>query len=243
MEEAKKLAGLIESCRSVVIFSGAGMSTESNLADFRSRTGLWARYDPMRLATLSALEREPDEFYAFYRMRLEALRAASPNAGHKVLAAWEEQGRIEAVITQNVDGLHQKAGSRHVVELHGSLGKVRCGRCGAVFPGMDLLERTRCVRCQGALRPEVVLFGENLPRGVMEEAESLASSCGLFIVLGSSLVVSPANSLPLIAKASGGLLVIVNREETPMDGRADLLFRGEIGPVLLEVDGLLRSER
>jgi len=236
VEETEGLARLARTGGPLVVLSGAGMSTESNLADFRSREGLWARFDPMRLATLSALEREPREFYAFYRMRLEALKGAEPNSGHRVLAKWEEKGILSGIVTQNVDGLHQGAGSKKVVELHGSLRTVRCLRCGAPFPGMELLERTECGKCGGALRPEVVLFGENLPSEALEESERLASSCGFFLVLGSSLVVSPANSLPRIAKACGARLAIVNREPTPLDGIADLVVRGEIGTTLKAVD-------
>lgn len=236
VEEAKGLAHLVKTSGPLVVLSGAGMSTESNLADFRSREGLWARFDPMRLATLSALEREPGEFYAFYRMRLEALKGAEPNSGHRVLAKWEERGILAAIVTQNVDGLHQRAGSKKVVELHGSLRTARCTRCGAPFPGMELLERTECGKCGGSLRPDVVLFGENLPSEALEEAERLASTCGFFLVLGSSLAVSPANSLPRIAKACGARLAIVNREPTPLDGIADLVVRGEIGMTLKAVD-------
>lgn len=241
METAKKLAELIKSCRPMVVLSGAGMSTESNLADFRSREGLWARFDPMRLATLSALEREPEEFYAFYRMRLETLKGAEPNGGHRILARWEERGILSAVVTQNVDGLHQRAGSRNVVELHGSLRTIRCVRCGAGMPGTELLERTECLKCGGALRPDVVLFGENLPAQALEESERLASNCGLFLVLGSSLVVSPANALPRIAKACGAKVAIVNREPTPLDGMADLVVQGEIGVTLAGSEALIEG--
>ena len=237
----ERLAGLLSSARPLVVLSGAGMSTESNLADFRSREGLWARYDPMRLANLGAMEREPEEFYAFYRMRLEALAQAQPNRGHRILAEWEERGILGAIVTQNVDGLHQRAGSKRVVELHGSLRTARCARCGKGVPGMDLLERTACGACGGPLRPDVVLFGENLPAAAFEEAEGLAATCGLLLVLGSSLAVSPANSLPGIARACGGTVAIVNREPTPFDGRADLVARGEIGPTLAAVEALLRA--
>ena len=241
MEDLVKLAGLIEGKGPMVVLSGAGMSTESNLPDFRSREGLWARFDPMRLATLSALENRPEEFYAFYRMRLEALRGAFPNSGHRTLAKWEKKGLLAAIVTQNVDGLHQQSGSRRVVELHGTLRTARCKRCGAGFSGFVLLERILCERCGGPLRPDVVLFGENLPAGALEEAEQLASNAGLFVVLGSSLTVSPANSLPGIARACGAKVVLVNRDPTPFDGRADLVVRGEIGSALSAVDRLFES--
>lgn len=241
MDDSERLVGLILSARPLVVLSGAGMSTESNLADFRSREGLWARFDPMRLANLGAMEREPGEFYAFYRIRLEALAQAEPNRGHLILAEWEKRGILSAVVTQNVDGLHQRAGSKRVVELHGSLRTVSCSRCGKGIPGKELLERTACAACGGPLRPDVVLFGENLPAAAFEEAEKLASTCGLLLVLGSSLAVSPANSLPGIARACGGKVAIVNREPTPFDGRADLSARGEIGATLAAVEGLLQG--
>lgn len=241
MEVLERLAGWILGKGPMVVLSGAGVSTESNLPDFRSREGLWARFDPMGLATLSAMENRPEDFYAFYRMRIEALKGALPNSGHRILSKWEDRGFLSAIVTQNVDGLHQEAGSRHVVELHGTLRTVRCVRCGTGFPGVRLLERADCERCGGRLRPDVVLFGENLPAAALDEAERLASNTSLFVVLGSSLAVSPANSLPGIARACGAKVVIVNREPTPFDGRADLAVRGEIGSVLGTVDRLVES--
>ncbi|NLI95227.1 MAG: NAD-dependent deacylase [Synergistaceae bacterium] len=242
MENLETLAAWILEEGPFVVLSGAGMSTESNLPDFRSRQGLWARFDPARLATDWAMENRPDEFYAFYRMRVESLLAASPNQGHRVLAEWERRGLLSAIVTQNVDGLHQAAGSRRVVELHGSLRTVRCRTCGAAYPGAALLEGPFCPACGGRIRPNVVLFGENLPESALEEAERLASTAGLFAVLGSSLAVSPANSLPGIAAACGAKVAIVNREETPFDKKADLVIRAGIGEVLSEIDRVV-SER
>jgi NAD-dependent deacetylase len=239
MEGAKTLAEWILEEGPFVVLSGAGMSTESNLPDFRSAQGLWARFDPARLATEWAMENRPDEFYAFYRMRVEALTTASPNIGHRILAEWEKLGRLSAIVTQNVDGLHQAAGSRRVVELHGSLRSVRCRACGERAPSARLLEGPFCPACGGRLRPDVVLFGESLPGAALEEAEHLASTAGLFVVLGSSLAVSPANSLPGIAAACGAKVAIVNREATPFDGRANLVIHGGIGEVLSETRRIL----
>lgn len=242
MGSVETLAGWILEDGPFVVLSGAGMSTESNLPDFRSGQGLWSRFDPSRLATEWALKNRPDEFYAFYRMRVEGVMGASPNRGHRILAEWEKRGRLGAIVTQNVDGLHQAAGSVRVVELHGTLRTVRCIACGVRTSGARLLEGPFCPACGGRLRPDVVLFGENLPAAALEEAERLASTARLFMILGSSLAVSPANSLPGIAAACGAKVVIVNRDETPYDRRADLVLHAGIGAVLAETDRIL-SER
>lgn len=242
MKNVETLAEWILEARPFVVLSGAGMSTESNLPDFRSRQGLWAQYDPARLATEWAMENRPDEFYAFYRMRVEALKASSPNRGHRILADWERRGLLSAIVTQNVDGLHQEAGSRSVVELHGSLRTARCRGCWAKSPGVRLLEGPFCPACGGRLRPDVILFGENLPEAPLEEAERLASTARLFVVLGSSLAVSPANRLPGIAAACGAKVAIVNREATPFDGRAHLVIQRGIGEVLAETDRIVSEK-
>lgn len=239
MAKTEVFARYLSDAEHAVIFTGAGMSTASGLPDFRSARGLWKRFDPSRLASVDAMDCDPQEFQAFYRMRVEALGKVRPNRGHEILAEWEKSGRIRGIITQNVDGLHQEAGSRNVLELHGSLRHVFCRSCLKRYPSAELLERGDCPQCGGLLRPGVVLFGEGLPLDVFEDAEEMTRGCDLFVVLGSSLTVSPANGFPRLARQCGARLVIVNREETPMDKLADFRIGGAVEEVLAEVDSLL----
>ena len=218
----------------VVIFSGAGLSTESGLQDFRSKDGIWSHADPTELASVGALERNYDRFLEFYKERLYVPDSVQPNIGHKLVAEWEKRGYVVGVITQNVDRLHQKAGSRKVAELHGSLEPVRCHSCGKIWDKKMFLEGKRC-DCGGKLRPSVVLFGEMLPEEPLAYADEWSANCDTFIVLGSSLVVSPANYFPRQAKNCGAKLVIINRDSTPLDGIADLTVHESIGSYLSEV--------
>jgi NAD-dependent deacetylase len=216
------------------------MSTESGLPDFRSAGGLWRnnrRFE--ELASTEALERAYDEFVAFYRWRIEELAKYAPHEGHRILARWQAAGRVQALITQNVDGFHQRAGSPRPFQLHGGLDHVRCQACGRQAPAERFLEVTACEACGGKLRPGVVLFGERLPMADFEGAERAARAADLFVVLGSSLLVSPANMLPQLAKAHGARLVIVNHDPTPLDGIADLVVHQAIGPTLAAVDALM----
>ncbi|MCF7935321.1 MAG: NAD-dependent deacylase [Synergistales bacterium] len=226
----------------VVVFSGAGMSTESGLPDFRSGDGLWQQHDPRMLASLDAMNSNPQAFREFYGQRIRALGDVTPNSGHRILARWERQGLIRAVITQNVDRLHQEAGSSRVVELHGTLRQVRCSACGHSFDSALFLERMDCPDCGAPLRPSVVLFGEMLPGAALEEAERVSTEATVFLVLGSSLTVSPANWYPRMAKRAGAFLAIINRDATTMDGVADFVVHGGIGSVLEEVDARLGGE-
>jgi len=221
--------------KNMVVLTGAGMSTASGLPDFRGDQGLWKNRDPRRLASISAMENSPEEFYEFYRERIRALLGVRPNRGHEILAWWEQEGYLLGIITQNVDRLHQEAGSMKVWELHGSLREVRCSRCRRRHGSEMLLERTDCPHCGWPLRPDVVLFGEYLPEEALEKAEELATSCGCFLVLGSSLEVSPANWYPSLAKRSGAELYIVNKTPTPLDSRADGVIHGDIIETLEEI--------
>ena len=234
-EMAKKVASLVRG-GGVAIFSGAGLSTESGLMDFRSKDGIWAHADPTRLASAGALENNYDEFLEFYKARLFVPDDVQPNAGHKLVAEWEKRGFVDGVITQNVDRLHQKAGSEKVWELHGSLEPVYCHDCGRRGNRDDFLAGKRCSACGGRLRPSVVLFGEMLPQEALNAADKLSGRCHTFIVLGSSLVVSPANYFPRQAKINGANLVIINRDPTPLDGMADIVVHEGIGAFLTEVE-------
>lgn len=236
-KDAKWLAGQIEAGRAV-IFSGAGMSTESGLKDFRSKDGMWSMFDPTRLASVDTLEVDYDVFRDFYIARLLVPESVKPNRGHELVAKWESQGLITGVITQNVDRLHQKAGSVKVAELHGSLEPVRCHSCGKIYGKEAFISGEAC-QCGGKLRPGVVLFGEMLPAEQLRLADEWSNNCAVFIVLGSSLLVSPANSFPQRAKKRGAKLVIINRDETPLDRLADLAVHESIGEYLQKVDGCM----
>ncbi|MDN3426591.1 NAD-dependent protein deacylase [Microbacterium sp. APC 3898] len=226
----------IQTSTHTVVFTGAGMSTESGLPDFRSANqGLWQQKDPSLVASVQALNDNVEEFIDFYRKRVLGVKEYEPHAGHQILAEWEKRSRIHSIITQNVDGFHQQAGSHKVAELHGTLQKVHCQACGMSYSSEDFLDGSYHCSCGGILRPSVVLFGEMLPEAPFEMAFAEASRAELFIVLGSSLSVTPANQFPLIAKEHGAKLVIVNQEATPLDGYADLVINNrQIGDVLDE---------
>lgn len=235
------LAEKLLKSKKTVIFTGAGMSTESGLPDFRSPSGLWGKYRPEELASIEALNRNFENFAAFYRSRMDTLDEVRPNKGHMILAEWEKRGLVSAIVTQNVDGLHQAAGSENIYELHGTLRDLRCQRCQAVYPAQNYSQDSLCEKCGGKLRPAVVLFGEMLPEDTLSDAFDLAASSDVFIVLGSSLTVSPANLLPERAKRNGAALFIVNRTPTPLDSLADGLLSASIGEVLSAVDEKLQE--
>lgn len=231
------------SSKHTVVFTGAGMSTESGLPDFRSANqGLWQQKDPSQVASVSALNNNVEEFIEFYRKRVIGVNEYHPHRGHRLLAEWEKRGLLQAIITQNVDGFHQQAGSNRVAELHGTLQTVHCNSCGTVYSSTEYANGTyQCTACGGLLRPSVVLFGEMLPEEAFNWAFEEAARAELFIVLGSSLTVTPANQFPLIAKENGARLVIVNQEKTPLDQYADeVIHERKIGEVLAEWDGLLK---
>jgi NAD-dependent deacetylase len=221
-----------------VALTGAGMSTESGLPDFRSPGGLWGEYDPLEVATLSAFRRTPEKFYGFYRQRLALLSVAAPNAGHQALARLEASGRLSAVITQNVDGLHQAAGSRRVIELHGNLREAACPQCqwtGSIRVITKALEAgtlPACPRCEARVKPNVVLFEELLPQAAYQEAENACRNAAVLLVVGSSLQVTPAAWLPHVAHQHGATVIIVNDEPTPLDHVAHIVLRGRVGVLL-----------
>jgi len=221
----ERLAELIRGRQPCVVLTGAGVSTDSGIPDFRSPTGIWARYDPTEYATIDAFRRDPEKVWDFYSRRLGVLADAGPNPAHLALAELEHAGFVDAVITQNVDRLHERAGSRRVVEVHGSLRTSSCLACGHSEPFervVELLPVPRCERCGAVLKPDVVMFGELLPEEAMDRASELARSAGLFLVVGSSLEVYPVASLPEEALAAGAALAIVNRGPTAYDAQAHL---------------------
>ena len=229
-----EIASVWRNAATTVVFTGAGMSTESGLPDFRSKQGLW-KQRLESLATMEALQQTPDEFYFFYQWRIKQLWSVEPNPGQLALAQLEKANRVSHVITQNVDGLHHRAGSGRVSELHGSLKTVSCLKCQSRFDSRQLLPKVegweadyqsgsyhhgvecRCPSCGGLLRPDVVLFGESLPEEAWKISQEWSRKADLFVVIGSSLVVSPANYLPQMAVEAGAKLLIINQEPTPLD--------------------------
>ncbi len=239
MEQTQKLKEWLATCRDIVAFTGAGISAESGIPTYRGEDGYWQTYDPAKYADIDYFMKDPSYYWRFFKeVRYPALKKAFPNKAHIFLAKLADTDRLNAIITQNIDGLHQQAGSRHVLELHGSTRAFICLGCGAVFDletVYDMLGRAlppKCPECRGLVRPKVVFFGEALPVSVLQQAQEAAAGADLFLVVGSSLVVQPAASLPLIAKDNGAKLVILNVDPTPLDTLADLVVNDRAVKVL-----------
>lgn len=249
MGTAGQLAALIRRRGPAVVLTGAGMSTESGIPDFRSATGIWADVDPFEVASIDAFRRDPLRVWRWYGPRIGGLLAAEPNAGHVALAALERAGHVRAVVTQNIDLLHTRAGSEDVVELHGSIREFTCLACGAdeelqaVLLQLETREAPVCPACGTILKPGVVMFGELLPAAAMARAELLCSEASLLLVVGSSLQVWPVAGLPGDTLRSGGALAILNLDETPYDADADAVVREPSGLVLAEVARALDADR
>jgi NAD-dependent deacetylase len=230
-----RLATLVQERQPCVVLTGAGISTESGIPDFRSATGIWARYDPMEYATIEAFLSDPAKVWDFYGKRLDVLGEAEPNDGHRALAELEDRGWVGAVVTQNIDRLHERAGSRALIEVHGSIRTSSCLDCGTVVPFDEvrrLLPVPECPSCGRVLKPDVVMFGELLPEAAIARASQLAAGAGLMLVVGSSLEAYPIAGLPLETLAAGGSLAIVNRGETQFDRRASVTIDAGAGETL-----------
>jgi len=218
-----------------VALTGAGVSVPSGIPDFRTpETGLWARVDPIEVAHISVFEHDPERFWSYYRPRFQALGDKVPNRAHEALAELERRGLIEGVITQNIDRLHRAAGSENVIEVHGSIETSSCLECGTAF-GLDEVDElfdargvAVCSACGGAVKPDVVLFGELLPEEAMARATELAEGADLMLCVGSSLAVHPVAGLPRLTLERGGALAIVTKGETPYDHDAELKLDGEV---------------
>ena len=240
MEEERKieeLQRLIDTHENIVFFGGAGVSTESGIPDFRSVDGLYhQKYDvpPETILSHSYFLRYPEKFYAFYRDKMLPV-GAKPNAAHKKLAELEAAGKLKAVVTQNIDGLHQMAGSRHVLELHGSVHRNYCMKCGKSYDAEYMLhaEGVPTCSCGGRIKPDVVLYEEGLNQQTLEDAVFYISHADVLIIGGTSLAVYPAAGL--IDYYRGNKLVLINKSTTPMDGRADLLIQAGLGEVFSQI--------
>ena len=243
----RHIADRLSCSEQAVAFTGAGISTESGISDFRSPGGVWSRYQPVYYDDFLASH---DARMRHWQMKKEAypeFSAAKPNAGHTILAEWEKAGRLVGVITQNIDGLHTEAGSANVLELHGTGKFVICIDCGKRWTAAEIFEQytdrdevPQCDECEGWLKPATVSFGQSLPQDVLSEAYRLSAESDVFLAIGSSLVVEPAASLPAHAKQMGAYLIIINRDTTPLDDLADVVLHTPIGETLQTVNQRLK---
>jgi len=239
-DDIARAAALLREARYAVALTGAGHSTPSGIPDFRSPgTGLWERANPMEVATIYAFRRHPEAFYNWVRPLVTALLEAEPNPGHLALAKLEQGGWLKAVITQNIDGLHQRAGSREVLELHGHLREATCIRCYKILPTEEFLDDflssekvPRCPMCDGVMKPNVVLFGEQLPVAVVNAAMAHIRQADLMLIAGSSLEVVPASQLPLIVRERAGRIIVVNLTPTYVDDVADVVIHADVAQAL-----------
>ncbi len=239
MTEVEKAAQIILSSKYVVALTGAGISTPSGIPDFRSPgSGLWEKVDPMAVASIYAFRLNPERFFEWFRPLGKTLLESRPNPAHIALAKLEEAGLLKAVITQNIDGLHQKAGSKRVLEIHGHIREAECIICRRSYPTesflhnyLELGEIPRC-QCGGILKPKVILFGEPLPKWVFLEAVGEAQRCDAMIIAGSSLEVYPAAELPTLAYQNGAKLIVVNLQSTYADSIADVVIREDVAVAL-----------
>jgi NAD-dependent deacetylase len=235
MKLEPKLIEIIQEAQRIVTLTGAGVSKESGIPTFREAlTGLWAQYRPEELATPQAFLRDPKLVWEWYQWRRDLVSEAQPNPGHFALVSMAEKASSFTLITQNVDGLHQRAGCRNVIELHGNIMRTKCFQEEVIVEewGEDDLVPPRCPYCGGMLRPDVVWFGESLPTDAINEAVAAARSCSVFFSIGTSAVVEPAASLPLIAKQAGAVVIEVNPDQTPLTAYADYHLAGPSGEVL-----------
>jgi len=247
-EIPEKLIKAIKKSRYVVAFTGAGISAEAGIPTYRGEGGLWEKYDPNLYANIDYFLQDPSYYWNFFReVRYPLLKKAGPSRGHLALAEMEAVGNLKTIITQNIDGLHQAAGSTSVVELHGTTRVIFCMTCFQEYTMEKafslLIEELppRCSKCQGRLRPAVVFFGESLNPHVLRSAHEEAGKCDMLLVVGSSLVVYPAAEIPLVARQNGATLVIINKEKTGLDHEADFIIQRKAGDVLPRIIQSLKA--
>ena len=240
-ELISKLKELVANSDQIVAFTGAGFSAESGISTFRGAGGLWSKYDPSMYADINYFWKDPSYYWSFFRdERYPVITKAKPNVGHHALVELEKRGKLHHVITQNIDGLHQVAGSSDVIELHGTTRTIFCTSCDKTYSMDEAFEQLKnelppkC-SCGAILKPGTVLFGEPLPQAALDMALHVSKNCDMFLVLGSSLVVYPAASMPRLAKRNGAALVIINIDPTPMDEIADIVINTSASKVLSSV--------
>ncbi|MEJ2757824.1 MAG: NAD-dependent deacylase [Anaerolineales bacterium] len=238
-----KAASILKSASYAVALTGAGISTPSGIPDFRSEeTGLWTQVNPIEVASLSTFRVSPEKFFSWFRPLTKQIVEAQPNPAHQALAELENAGLIKTVITQNIDGLHQKAGSKHVLEVHGSLNTVTCGSCYKKYPTSICLEKfidqgiiPICPSCGGILKPDAILFGEQLPTKTWQNVKNEIKKSDMMLVVGSSLEVFPVAKLPYNVVSSGGKIVIINNQHTYLDERAEVVFHQDAAITLPKI--------
>lgn len=243
-------ADIIRTCSNGVVLTGAGISTPSGIPDFRSTdTGLWQKYDPFEVASLLAFRHHPEKFFEWIRPMIANMQSAEPNQAHYALAEMQQMSEVNTIITQNIDLLHQRAGSTRVLEVHGSTGTMSCVRCYKqveaeeyVLPLLENGDIPHCPSCGAVLKPDVVLFGEQLPSRVWLEAQKAVRTCDLLIVAGSSLEVLPVAGLPVQALDNGAHLILVNQSPTYIDVRADVVFHDDVAEIIPRIVEELREE-
>jgi NAD-dependent deacetylase len=248
MMTLQEFAQKIRGCPEIVFFTGAGISTESGVPDFRSPGGIWTKYTPVYYSEFVNSDDARIRYWKMKKETHELYKTVQPNIGHYGIHSFEERGQLLGLVTQNVDGLHSLAGvsDEKIVELHGTDRKVACLDCGKHFASDEILETIVgdfappvCDKCGGYLKPATISFGQAMPADAMKRAQKLSEAAKIFVVVGSSLQVQPAASFPVIAKQSGALLAIINRELTPLDSLADYNFRGAIGEFFKELNRLI----
>jgi NAD-dependent deacetylase len=236
-------AVLIRNAKRAVVLTGAGISTPSGIPDFRSEgSGLWSRDEPMEVASLTTFRTAPERFFHWFQPLASQIFNAEPNAAHRALAAFEQSGHVRMIITQNIDVLHQKAGSKNVVEMHGTLRTVSCTNCFQKFdshpflqPYIETGQIPQCLSCNGILKPDVILFGEQLPQSAWYEAQRAARQCDLMVIAGSSLEVLPVARLPMQALDRGAHLIIINNTPTYLNVRADVVIMDDVATTIPEI--------
>lgn len=253
MSQIDSVSDMIVQSKKLVVFTGAGISTESGVSDFRSPGGIWSRFDPgeLNFQSFMASEAGREKYWEFSKSLWPTIVDAKPNPGHYAIAELHRLGKLDCVITQNIDNLHQKSGvpEEKVIELHGTLKWVTCLECGQRYPREEIQARLdsgikvpRCDSCSGIMKPATVAFGQPMPERETREAEARAAACDLFLVAGSSLVVYPAAQMPLIAKEHSAKLIIINLMPTPHDRYADIVIHEKTGPVLSQIVDQLKAK-
>ncbi len=248
MKALESLAQDLNRAEYIAAFCGAGISSESGIPTYRGAGGLWTKYDPSLYANINHFNRDPSYYWNFFKdVRYPILKKAKPNRAHFALAELESLGKLKSVVTQNIDGLHQEAGSKRVIELHGNTRVMVCTQCFheySIDEAYVFLEKEippMCTDCRGILRPDVIFFGETLKPQVLDDAYMEAGSCDFLIAIGSSLVVTPAADIPVTAKRGGAKLAILNIDPTPLDDIADYVIAEPAGDVLSEVLDLMKK--
>lgn len=240
MGSIRQASHLIKKTKAGVVFTGAGISTPSGIPDFRSEgSGLWTKYMPMEVVSLTAFRHNPDRFFSWLRPLASHMLSARPNPAHIAIAELQKEGYFETVITQNIDGLHQRAGSRNILEIHGTFNTLTCVGCYKQYdstpyidPYIEKGQMPQCSQCGSILKPDVILYEEQLPINIWLQAEQASKQCDLMLVAGTSLEVIPSAKLPLYAVENKAFLIVVNNTETYIDVRADVVIRGDVADIL-----------